>query len=114
MATVSNSGGGSSMGNAQQGTRGLSASDWTRIQRLRGARNNGYSGSDAVLTTNEDIAPATFPQLGYNRSLLIRKTVELIAFVVRHQTGQITLRHKQETLCFHLRELQLVHQLPTQ
>jgi len=75
MATVSNSGGGSSMGNAQQGTCGLSAADWTRIQRLRGARNNGYSGSDAVLTTNKDIAPTTFPQLGYSPNFLTLKTV---------------------------------------
>ena len=38
MATMSSAGGGSSMGNAGQGTRGMSASDWTRMQRLRGAK----------------------------------------------------------------------------
>jgi hypothetical protein len=75
MATVSSAGGGTSMGNAQQGTRGLSAGDWIRLQRLRGARNNGTTGSDAVLVTNKDIAPTTFPQLGYNRSLMIRRSV---------------------------------------
>jgi len=75
MATVSSAGGGSSMGNAQQGTRGLSAGDWIRLQRLRGARNNGTTGSDAVLVTNKDIAPTTFPQVVYNRSLLIRRVV---------------------------------------
>ena len=35
---MSSAGGGSSMGNASQGTRGLSAGDWTRIQRLKGAK----------------------------------------------------------------------------
>lgn len=75
MATVSSAGGGSSMGNAQQGIRGLSAGDWIRLQRLRGARNNGYSGTDAVLTTNKDIAPTPFPQMRYGRSLLIRKNI---------------------------------------
>jgi hypothetical protein len=75
MATVSNAGGGSSMGNAQQGTRGLSAGDWIRLQRLRGSRNNGTTGSDAVLVTNKDIAPTPFSQLGYNASFLIPKTV---------------------------------------
>lgn len=72
MATVSSAG--SSMGNAQQGTRGLSAGDWTRLHRLRGARNNG-TGTDNVLASNKDIAPTTFPQIAYNRSLLIHKTV---------------------------------------
>ena len=37
MATVSNAGSGMSFSNAQQGTRGMSASDWIRLQRLRGA-----------------------------------------------------------------------------
>ncbi len=57
MATVSNSGSGSSMSNAQQGTRGLSAGDWTRIQRLR--QSSTYA---TTLTTNKDIAPTPFPQ----------------------------------------------------
>jgi len=36
MALVSNAGAGMSFSNAQQGTRGLSAADWTRLKRLRG------------------------------------------------------------------------------
>lgn len=49
----------SSMSNAGQQTRGLSAGDWVRLQRLRGARTSGYSyGSYAGdLTNNKDIAP---------------------------------------------------------
>lgn len=68
MATVSNAGAGMSFSNAQQGTRGLSAGDWIRLQRLRGARANGrsYSGNgvvvEGVLSTNKDIAPPQFPQ----------------------------------------------------
>ena len=58
MATVSSAGGGSSMGNAQQGTRGLSAGDWTRIQRLR--QNSKYA---TTLASDKDIAPTPFPQL---------------------------------------------------
>ena len=57
MANVSNAGGGSSMGDAQQGTRGLSAGDWTRIQRLRQSRT--YA---TTLANNKDIVPTTFPQ----------------------------------------------------
>ena len=57
MATVSNAGGGTSMGNAQQGTRGLSAGDWIRIQRLRQSRT--YA---TTLANNKDIVPTTFPQ----------------------------------------------------
>lgn len=68
MATVSNAGAGMSFSNAQQGTRGMSASDWIRIKRLQGARSNGKSYSangvsvDGVLTTNKDIAPTQNPQ----------------------------------------------------
>lgn len=36
MALVSSAGAGMSFSNAQQGTRGLSAADWTRLKRLRG------------------------------------------------------------------------------
>ena len=63
MATVSNAGAGMSFSNAQQGTRGMSASDWIRMKRLQGARANAYtytSGNvtvNGVLTTNADIAP---------------------------------------------------------
>ena len=38
MATASRAGAGSSMGNMQTGTRGLSAGDWIRLQRIRGAK----------------------------------------------------------------------------
>ena len=47
-------------------TRGLSAADWTRLQRLRGAKT--YLTSVA---SNEDINVATVPQTPYNPSLLI-------------------------------------------
>lgn len=50
MASVSSAGGGTSMGNAQQGTRGLSAGDWTRLQRLRQATT--YLNT---IQTNEDV-----------------------------------------------------------
>lgn len=66
MATVSNSGGGSSMGDAQQGTRGLSAGDWTRIQRLR--QNRTYA---TTLASNKDIAPTPFPQFSQHLSTAI-------------------------------------------
>lgn len=73
MATVSNAGAGMSFSNAQQGTRGLSAGDWIRLQRLRGARANGYSNSstNGVLTStspifNKDVAPRQFGQFPIN------------------------------------------------
>jgi len=47
-------------------TRGLSAADWTRLQRLRGARS--YL---STVASNEDINVATVPQTPYNPSLLI-------------------------------------------
>jgi hypothetical protein len=49
------------MSNAQQGTRGLSAGDWIRLKRLRGAKT--YSSVN--LTTNKDIVPPQFPQQYY-------------------------------------------------
>ena len=62
----------SGMSNAQQGTRGLSAGDWIRLTRLRGARANGYSNSSTsgVLTStstiyNKDIVPPQFRQQYY-------------------------------------------------
>lgn len=59
------------MGNLQTGTRGLSAGDWTRIQRLRGAKTY----STVNLATNKDIAPTPNPQQPYNVSLLNPKDV---------------------------------------
>lgn len=70
MATVSSAGGGSSMGNAQQGTRGLSAGDWVRLQRLRGART--YRSVN--LATNKDIAPVTALQFSPHLSGAINVT----------------------------------------
>lgn len=58
------------MGNAQMGTRGLSAADWTRLQRMRQAKAYMTTAS-----TNEDIAGPTLPQIGYGPSFLIGKTV---------------------------------------
>jgi len=79
MATTSNAGGGSAMSNAGQGTRGLSAGDWTRIQRLKGARTSGYKYTGANsslvfsgdLSTNVDIAPNEALQQPYGKALLI-------------------------------------------
>lgn len=47
-------------------TRGLSAGDWIRLQRLRGARS--YMAS---VTSNEDIISPILPQTVYNTSMLI-------------------------------------------
>ena len=79
MATTSSAGGGSAMSNAGQGTRGLSAGDWTRIQRLKGARTSGYTytGVNSTLkfpgdlTTNLDISPSEAVEQPYGKALLI-------------------------------------------
>jgi len=47
-------------------TRGLSAADWTRLQRLRGARSYLVNAQ-----SNKDINPPTIPQTPYNPALLI-------------------------------------------
>jgi hypothetical protein len=78
MANVSNAGAGMSFSNAQQGTRGLSAGDWIRLQRLKGARSNGYSNAstNGVLTStspifNKDVAPPNSAQfLVHNTSAI--------------------------------------------
>lgn len=70
MATTSNAGAGMSFSNAQQGTRGMSASDWIRMKRLKGARENGYTNgsTNGLLSSlntsgnpnqifNKDVAP---------------------------------------------------------
>lgn len=49
----------SGMSNAQQGTRGLSAGDWIRLKRLRGATT--YASVN--LATNKDIYPVNPPQV---------------------------------------------------
>ena len=51
----------SGMSNAQQGTRGLSAGDWIRLKRLRGATTY----QTVNLNTNKDIIPPSFPQQYY-------------------------------------------------
>ena len=49
-------------------TRGLSAADWTRLQRLRGARS--YLNT---VNSNRDVDVATVPQTPYNPALLISR-----------------------------------------
>jgi hypothetical protein len=71
MATVSNAGAGSSMSNSQAGTRGLSAGDWTRLQRIRGAKTY----VTVNLTTNKDIAPTPVAQTPYTLSSLIKPVI---------------------------------------
>jgi hypothetical protein len=53
---------------AKNSTRGMSAGDWVRLQRLRGARS--YT---ADLVTNKDIAPTPFPQLSYKPGMGVFK-----------------------------------------
>lgn len=59
MATVSNAGAGMSFSNAQQGTRGMSASDWIRLKRIKGATTY----KTVNLDTNKDIVPPSNPQI---------------------------------------------------
>ena len=66
MATVSNAGAGMSFSNAQQGTRGLSAADWTRLKRLRG---------QILDTSVVDPVKPTFEQLPYSLPIHSYKTV---------------------------------------
>ena len=47
-------------------TRGLSAGDWIRLQRLRGARSYLVNAQ-----SNKDINASTIPQIPYNPALLI-------------------------------------------
>lgn len=65
------------MSNAGQQTRGISAGDWIRLKRLRGARTSGntYTAGGSTYTgdlvTNKDINPTETPQRPYSQSLLI-------------------------------------------
>lgn len=52
--------------NNQAGTRGLSAADWTRLKRLRGAK--AYA---TVVATNKDVNVATVPQTPHSVPMLI-------------------------------------------
>ena len=65
MATVPNDGGLSSMSNAQQGTRGLSSGDLTRLKRLRAIGKEGWNRDGDGASTNNTL---------YNAALLIPKT----------------------------------------
>lgn len=63
-------------------TRGLSAADWTRLKRLRGARSDGYSNpyTDGKLTDgssnfNKDINPPGVPQIPYGRPIQVYRSV---------------------------------------
>jgi hypothetical protein len=98
------------MGNAQVGTRGLSAGDWIRLQRLRGSRANGYSNSstNGVLTAtspifNKDVIPPqsaqfevhnnsainVFPVVGTSK---IRRTASNWTDYVASQTADYVLQ----------------------
>jgi hypothetical protein len=72
MATTSSAGGGSSMANAQMGTRGLSAGDWVRLQRLRQSRTYAVSNqttlANSVVGSNKDITSPPAAQMMYNQS----------------------------------------------
>jgi hypothetical protein len=70
MATVSNAGAGMSFSNAQQGTRGMSASDWIRLQRLRGARANGYSNASTSGVLSTYIPSSTNPNPIFNKDVV--------------------------------------------
>jgi hypothetical protein len=71
MATVSASSG-ANFSNGSQGTRGLSAGDWIRLQRLRGARTY----NTVNLATNKDIInPVAMPQTVYSKAMLISRDV---------------------------------------
>jgi len=65
MATVVNAGGGSSMSNAQQGTRGLSSGDLTRLKRLQAIGKQGWNRDGDGVATNDTM---------YSASMLIPKT----------------------------------------
>lgn len=82
MATASSAGAGSAMSNLSRGTRNMSASDWTRLKRLGGAK--GYSTmvqgvnpgagdtSSTIYTRNKDIGVAPEgPQQPRSQALLI-------------------------------------------
>lgn len=61
---------GSPLSNGSQQTRGLSAGDWTRLQRLHGAKTSGY-GTTGDLVTNVDISPTEAAEIPRGKALLI-------------------------------------------
>lgn len=52
--------------NNQAGTRGLSAADWTRLQRLRGAKTYATD-----IAANTDVNVATVPQTPHSVPMLV-------------------------------------------
>lgn len=105
----------SGMSNAQQGTRGLSAGDWVRLKRLRGARANGYSNSSTsgVLSPsssiyNKDIVPpqsnqfeihnysaiSVYPVVGTSK---IRRTASNWTDYIASQTADYVLTSQAST-----------------
>lgn len=61
------------MSNVGQQTRGLSAGDWIRLKRLRGARTGGYTYGSYTgdLTSGVDVNPPEHSQHLYGKALLI-------------------------------------------
>lgn len=94
----------SEMSNAQQGTRGLSAGDWIRLKRLRGART--YNSVN--LTTNKDIVPpqptqfeihnysaiSVYPVVGTSK---IRRTASNWTDYIASQTADYVLTSQAST-----------------
>jgi hypothetical protein len=87
MATASNGGNNTApMANLNRGPRNLSAGDWTRIQRLRGAKPYGYvsggmptQGTNNITASqfavNSDIYTTPGNQQPYGTALLIKPVV---------------------------------------
>jgi hypothetical protein len=90
----------SGMSNAQQGTRGLTAGDWVRLKRLRGAKT--YNSVN--LATNKDIVPPQFPQQYYIGGAInvfsttgtskIRRTASNYTDYIASQTADFVLSSK--------------------
>jgi hypothetical protein len=79
------------------GTRGLSAGDWTRMQRLRGAKPYGLVSGGAPVgnsnigtqfALNSDITTTPGPQQPYGPALLVKPVVGTSR--VRRTAGQWT------------------------
>jgi len=93
----------SGMSNAQQGTRGLSAGDWVRLKRLRGAKT--YNSVN--LTTNKDIVPPQVPQQYYIGGAInvfsttgtskIRRTASNYTDYIASQTADYVLTSQAST-----------------
>lgn len=112
MATASSAGAGSAMSNLSRGTRNMSASDWTRLKRLGGAK--GYSmmvqgvtpgagdATSAVYTRNKDIGVGRealqqphgqallIPYEGAGTHRILRPASDWTNFVASQTTDYIT------------------------